>query len=204
MGVLGCDEANSLVGAGESSPTQSAPAETMRFSVNDALLGDARRFDEFGISLRPPVGWNALPDEQVAAIADAVGAAQPTTTPSAQSSESPAKPLAVFLRPEDASVLLVSSMELNEDSDAKAYADRLRERFGAIREGRFQVNGLEITQFLLQPKGKVNFKLLVTAKNAPTGHSDHRLQLDYVVPQAAWMSQVHAVESSIGSLQPAH
>jgi hypothetical protein len=192
--VPGCREAD------DAAPPPPPGPVGMQFNVDEALLGEPRAFVDYGISLRPPAGWSEMPQEQIARLTAAV---QP---PASAEPIEPPRPLAAFLLPKDPSVLIVSSIPWSADeADLAQFQEQLRAQFGEVRHGQFKVNGLDVQQYLLQPQGQVNFKLLVAAESAAAGDSvGRRLQLDYVVPQEAWPAQVRAVESSIGSLRPAN
>jgi hypothetical protein len=190
----GCDAEDGVGPSGAGG----AGYQAMEFSIDEALLGRSRAFDEFGVIVRAPAGWEALAEEEVARVS----AALRTAAKPGEGSEEMAAPLAVYMNMPEQSALIVSSVPLGTgDAEVEAYREALREQFGEVQEGRFRVNGLEVQQYLVQPEGMVNFKLLVSAENAAAGDFGRRLQLDYVVPQAAWPSQVRAVESSIGSLR---
>jgi hypothetical protein len=76
------------------------------------------------------------------------------------------------------------------------YGGTLARQFGdSLRQAQFMKDDLYMAQFLAQPEGLVNFKLVFEAP------ADGLLQFDYVVPRRVYPQEVRSVESSIGSIR---
>ena len=193
---LGCEEAPASPGTSEH-----ASAKTMHFRVDRARVGPVQRFDTFGLQFAPPAWWAPLPEDQLAAAAEALkggaGAQPAATTMPAEEERFAAEPLAVFAQPERNLWLLVSAVEVPEP---KVYAQALRQGMGARADEFILADGqVRVHQFLVQRDGLVNFKLLLTA----SGHAGaRRLQLDYIVPQTEYEQAMGSLESSMGTIAP--
>lgn len=221
--LSGCDGDESAAGEPDGVEQVSGQTTTMQFNVDPALLGETQRFAAFGVQFAPPAGWDRLPEEQMAAVAAAVGApagpvaadnvhstgttaTTPTTTPAAMppsgvaaaggDDEFQAEPVAVFSQPGQGVWLLVSALNIDEP---QRYTAMLRRQPEQVLATEFQLHGIAVHQYLIRPDGLVNFKLLL---NAPGRADSRRLQLDFVVAQTSWAKAVRAVESSIGSVRP--
>lgn len=182
---------------GEAPPaetTQSGPP-AMGFQVDRSLLGERETFEAFDVSVRPPRGWASLPEDQVAAVAQAA-----TPDAATQPSEaSTAEPLAVFVGPQDASgqpaTLMVSGVEAGMADRTEAL---LREAFGEVKAGDFRVGSLPVRMFNVAPPEMVSYKVLIRPDAPREGRV---LQLDYVSSREGYAEVARAIESSIGSLR---
>ena len=197
--LSGCDTAD------EPADEVSEGKTTIEMNVDPTLVGDAQRFEAFGVQFSPPAGWAAMPQDQVAVVAAAVngspaqGESEEGQSPpdnEASSDNYRADPLAVFARPEEGLWLIVSAVNVPEPA---VYTARLKERPGKVEATDFLLRGIEVHQYRLFPEGMVNFKLLVSA---PGREDPRRLQLDYVFPLAEYDRMGRILESSIGSLAP--
>lgn len=182
-----------------------AAAKTMKFNVDPALIGPMRRFEQFNIQLAPPVGWEPMPDEQVAAVARAAGIgqqAQPngTTAPSESVAAGSgalvsAEPLAVFASPDQGTWLIVSAVDV---LDPMAYEAALRSAHNVLNSENFVASDIEVRQYLVRAPNLVNLKLLLAAP----GRAEKRLlQLDYVFAEQQYAQSGRILESSLGSIR---
>ena len=167
----------------------------MQFDVDPPRLGPVVALPSDSLAFQPPVGWKevatpAVPDSVVEVAPAATGGGQPGL-----------EPLHVFMDEDTGSVLSVARLRLPGsdafDAQVRRYAADLSGRFAddSLRQASFTNDGLHVVQFLVQPAGLVNFKLVLE------GQEDDLVQFDYVVPQAEYPSLVKAVESSIGSIR---
>ena len=191
----GCGEdAAPAPGAGESAAPQ------MQFVVNEALLGAPYDAEAFDITLRPPVGWAALPEDQLAAVA-AAGRSQAATQPTTQPGELSAEPLAVFVGPADEAGRPATLMVTAVDAAVAAETpDLLRQQYEEnVKAGDFRVGEVPVGLYNMVTPQLVTWKILVR----PDAPRDGRvLQLDYVASRAGYAKVAKQIESSIGSLRP--
>lgn len=178
----------------QGAPETSAEAE-MRFDVDLARLGDTAEVSRYGVRFRPPAAWQALSAETMQAVQQAAAAAE---------TEIRVEPLRAFADTVQGSFLSVSALHgfSDEAFDAQMaqYAEALqaevrRRGRDSLRQASFRRDRMRVMQFLLEPDGQVNFKLVL---DTPLGGP---LQFDYVVPRPQYPAAVRAIESSIGSIR---
>lgn len=167
----------------------------MQFDVDPQRLGPVVTLPSDSLAFQPPVGWKAV---ATPAVPDSLAAAAPAAT----GAERPGlEPLHVFMDENTGSVLSVARLRLpgpgEFDAQVRRYAADLNDRFAgdSLRQASFTNGDVHVVQFLVQPEGLVNFKLVLA------GQADDLVQFDYVVPQTAYPSVVKALESSIGSIR---
>ena len=179
----------SLIGC-QKSEDERGP-QPMTFAVEADQLGEAVALEAQGVQFQPPTGWVPLGVGQV----DSVEQALPLDDSLAF------RPLHVFLDEATGSVLSVATFKFDGgrsfEEQMRGYSAVLADRFAgdSLRQTQFLKDDLHIAQFLVQPEGLVNFKLVFEAE------PDGLLQFDYVVPRAQYPREVKAIESSIGSIR---
>jgi hypothetical protein len=164
----------------------------MQFAVDSSLLGDTVELTARGVRFRPPRMWQALTGAQVDQVKQALARSQ--------SDSFSVRPARVFMDDSSQSLLIASTLNQPDARDfsqhMQAYARMLNKQHGknAVRKTKFRKENLQMTQFLVQNRGRVNFKLIFDTP-APD-----LVQLDYVVPQDQYRGEVKSIESSIGSI----
>lgn len=167
----------------------------MQFTVTPSLLGTAVVAEDLGVQFQPPAGWEPLSATAFDSLNQALERPDDTV---------PLQPHYVFLDPTTGSLCSVTTVHF---ADTPAF-DEVIDRYGrllaaqfpedALRQGLFEKDGIRIAQFLVQPRGRVVFKLLFEAAMGKV------LQFDYIVPSAVYAAEVKAIESSIGSIKRLH
>lgn len=168
---------------------------SMEFTLDPEQLGPPVLLAAEGIRFRAPAGWKPLNAGEVDRLdgttTDTLGAGPDSLL---------LRPLHIFMDDEAGSVLSVSYLRFHKDApfseQIKRYGTTLAKRFSqdSVRQTQFMKNDLHMAQYLLQPQGLVNFKVVFEAKHGAL------LQFDYVVPAVHYPEEVRAVESSIGSI----
>lgn len=172
-------------------PKQSGPPP-MTFAVENDRLGEVQRLDEAGVQFQAPRDWETLSVGQVDTVAHALDV---------EAGSLAMQPYRVFLDPTTQSVLSVARLELDSQGsfaeDMTTYGHILQERFAedSLRQTLFVKDGITMAQFLVQPDGLVNFKLVMATD------ASHMLQFDYLVPRSIYPQEIKNIESSIGSIQ---
>jgi len=178
-----------LTGIGCQKEAPQVPA--MAFAVEAERLGETHQLEASGFQFQAPQRWQPLTIQQVDTVTQSLDLAGEAVV---------FHPQHVFLDSVNSSVLSVATFRLAEapfEEQMAAYGHLLAERFEAdsVRQTLFVKDGITMAQFLVQPEGLVNFKLVFEA--AP----DHLVQFDYIVPHAEYHQEVKNIESSIGSIQ---
>lgn len=164
---------------------------SMEFTVDPALLGDKVVLPEQDVQFQPPVSWRAVEASNRESLEQALPVSDSLAF----------RPLHIFLDETSGSVLSVAEFSFDEglpfEEQMKRYGDVLAQRFAgdSLRQTLFLKEGLPVAQFLVQPAGLVNFKLVFEAPY------EGLIQFDYVVPRAQYPREVRAIESSIGSIR---
>lgn len=166
--------------------------QPMHFNVDPDRLGAAVEDTGLGLRFQPPAGWEPLAASAIDSIGRAVTLAGDAVG---------LQPRFVFLEASNGSLLSVAILRLRDsltfDEQIARYSTLLAEQFpgDSLRQGQYLKDGLHVAQFLMQPPGRVSFKLFFAS---PVGAL---VQFDYLVPKAYYPGQIKAIESSIGSIQ---
>ncbi len=166
--------------------------QTMHFDVDPARLGAAVEASDLGIRFQPPSGWAPLAAAEIDSVRRATALAHEAVE---------LTPRYVFLDSTSGSLLSVSTLRLDPPAPFEAQVARYGELLAApfpadsLRQGQYLKDGIHIAQFLLEPGGRVNFKLVFASTRADL------LQFDYIATLAAYPGEIKAIESSIGSIQ---
>ena len=112
------------------------------------------------------------------------------------------EPLYVFTSDSTGSILSVGIIKaLRTDTTKTAQLKRIKELFSnkyspeSIKTAEYLKDGIHITQFLIQEKQLITFKLLFETKDKKL------IEFDYLMPSGTYIDEIKAVESSIGSIK---
>jgi hypothetical protein len=175
-------------------PTPEAFPE-MAFSVDSTRLGEGFAAADGGMRLRAPAGWSAAPAETLAEVMRLLGQ-------KASAGGDEPRLRALYREPSSGAALAVSDYDgpctpERRDRLAALHERAMRERDpeAEVKSGRYGLHGVEIVQLRAVQSDKVLFKLLASRPPGPL------FQLDYILPRGVYVSELRAVESSIGSLE---
>ena len=174
------------------------PAESrkeMIFQVDSTLIADCRVLDDIGLSFHPPEGWALLTGDAMEAVREQTREDDPSVPFSVV-------PEIIFNDESSMSILSVSRIVMKDDiPGSKEFKNRYHdfiqrlEKSAHIQEDTFLMNGIPVTQYLIQDEFKVVFKFLL--KNI----GDNWVQFDYIVLRDTYSDEVKAIESSVGSIR---
>lgn len=109
------------------------------------------------------------------------------------------KPISIFLNQESESLLYVSLIHGLEDTSTAKLIEKYKgviiTNFTPFKSGDFLKDNILFVQFLIQDEERVNFKLLFI------NNKNQLIQFDYIIPNKSYLSELKAIESSIGSIQ---
>jgi len=105
-------------------------------------------------------------------------------------------PIFIFLNQQNNSFLYISQFQNLEDSTGlKKYKDLIQGILSPTKVGDFLKDNIIFTQYLIQDEKRINFKLLFF------NSQNQLIQFDYIVPNDCYLSELKAIESSIGSIR---
>jgi hypothetical protein len=172
---------------------QEAPQE-LEFLVDEALIDSCYSDSSVKIAFCPPKGWNPLPDSALKEVRTRME----TTM---QLSNIQIRLIQFFIDSTNSNFCSLMQVSVVAASPtmvhlAQIYEESLPEKFpkAQINKGRFQIEKIDVIQFLILTEEQVIFKLLFAS---PTKSI---CQLDYAIARAIYPKVVRGIESSIGSL----
>jgi len=160
----------------------------MEFDISQDLLSANLQVDET-FSMQIPVGWFELDDKAFNAAQEVI------------SGDTLAffklEPLKIFRSMSGAACVISSVVDnppLFDLLDA-GYKESLKLTFASedVARGSFSVNGIKTVQYRIISEEIIAFKLFCR-------FDDRYYQIDYVIPAGIYGTEVHNVESSIGSI----
>ena len=169
--------------------TSSPEVTELAFEVDSTRLELTRHDQYLGIQFNSPKGWTLTPKTLFEAFSK-----QESST-FLEGSDFKISPISIFLNQEKKSILYISQMHGFQDSTSvDKYKDLIQRIFSPNKVGDFFKDNILFTQYLIQDENRVNFKLLFfNSKN-------QLIQFDYIVPNNFYISELKAIESSIGSI----
>jgi len=170
---------------------KSAPPKTseMIFEVDSTRLESALYVPELGIRFSSPKGW--LPISE--ALFKEFRQKNPTVP---GDSVFLCKPVSIFFNNDSKSLLYISEIKTPNDSGSPGnYQSLIQKSLEPKKTGNFTKDNIYFTQFLIQDPVRINFKLVFSNAN------NQLIQFDYVVPTEFYVSELKAIESSIGSIK---
>lgn len=173
----------------ESSPR----TDELMFEVDSTKLEALTEFVDWGIAVHAPREWKFVEEKllfELSQNADAVNL---------HDSVFACQPIAVFFQRDNQSVLFISNVSGVNDSDSfMTYQHLIQEKLAPRKSGSFLKDQITFSQFLIQDEQHVNFKLLMQ------NNKRQLIQFDYIVPMTSYLSELKAVEASIGSIHLIH
>jgi hypothetical protein len=170
--------------------------EKLEFKIDSNHLGSAYVDSSLGLNFYPPRGWEPVPAEMFAQLQ------QKLTTNLGEINAYRLVPIRIFFDPQHQCLSSLASFQprladtLKFENFLSQAHDLLKKTrtYQLQRVGYFQINQLQIGQFLIMDEKNINFKLIGITPQARI------FQIDYILPQANYSKFVSALESSIGSL----
>ncbi len=184
-----------LAVACQSSEKEQLTARQLSFDVVDSLLGPVYEVKSARKSFHPPVGFEPVPDSLHAILREKFI--------QEVSLEGKVDFVQFFFDQRHSAGLIVSTVrDLNLTTDTTAFIGRYRQAILAeygedqVTAGDYWVDSIYVKNFLVTDSAQVRFQLLCLTLEGDA------LELQYVVPRAAYPSVLKSLESSIGSLKP--
>lgn len=162
----------------------------LAFEVDSIKLELASVDQNLGIQFNSPKGWTLIPQKLFEAFS------QQDSTIFLKGSDFALAPISIFLNQDSKSLLYISQMRGIQDSvSIDGYKNLIQGKFSPTKAGDFLKDNILFTQYLIQNESRVNFKLLFfNSKN-------QLIQFDYIIPKDVYLSELKAIESSIGSIK---
>ncbi|HPR18099.1 MAG TPA: hypothetical protein PLD62_07625 [Candidatus Cloacimonadota bacterium] len=160
------------------------------FNIDQSLLSTKVVFDQIGISIQLPKGWESIEPEMLEVIKK--------NTFSAQDSEAVISiPVEVFMNKVNKASCFISSLQSTKSGDIRAeYLDRFKADHPDLdfNEGTFSHHGLDFYQLIFKQTDLIMIKLIIET-------NDNDFMIDYAVPAQYYEAELRSIESSIGSIQ---
>lgn len=163
--------------------------DELSFEVDTTKIEVATRLVDLGIQLNSPKGWKPIADRLFAELSEKTAAVN------LSDSVFSCKPVAIFLNHQTNSLLFISSVPgLDDTSSLATYKNLIQEQLAPRKAGDFLKDQVHFSQFLIQNEQHVNFKLIFQ------NNKHHYIQFDYIIPIHSYVSELKAIEASIGSI----
>ncbi|MCI0495274.1 hypothetical protein L0Z72_09735 [candidate division KSB1 bacterium] len=163
--------------------------DELAFEVDTAKLELSTRLMDWGIELNSPKDWKPIDEKLFNQLSDKAA------TVNLSDSTFSCQPNAIFFNQNDKSTLFISAVSGVDDTSSFAqYKNLIQEKLAPRKAGDFLKNQISFSQFLIQDELHVNFKLLFQNKRLQL------IQFDYIIPIHSYVSELKAIESSIGSI----
>jgi len=160
------------------------------FEVDSTQIELTNYGQDLGIQFNTPKEWNLIPQSLFKEFSKQIA------TNFLEGNDFKAKPISIFLNQQNKSCLYISQFQnLQDSTSVKKYKDLIQRNFSPTKVGDFLKDDIIFTQYLIQNDAQINFKLLFfNSKN-------QLIQFDYIVPTNSYLSELKAIESSIGSIK---
>ncbi|MCI0511863.1 hypothetical protein L0128_01455 [candidate division KSB1 bacterium] len=170
--------------------------EKLDFKIDATQLGVADVDTSLGFNFYPPHGWAPVSSEMFTQLQ------QKLTTDVGEIQAYRLVPTRIFFDPQHQCLSSLAAFQprladtLKFDNFLTQVHHLLKKTRGyqLQRVGYFQLNQLQIGQFLIMDEKNVNFKLIGITPQAGI------FQIDYILPQTYYSKFIKALEASIGSL----
>ena len=185
IGFSGCDPSN----------TKKQPYETFTFNVDETQLEPVVTDTALKIAIAPPKNWKQIDDSMLAQV---VNKLEPQLTPQ----DLQIAPRWIFLNEGSRAMCVVS--ELNgvetapDDTLLETLTTAYRNQFpnAKVQQTIFMKDAFRIHQLMVIAADFVLIKLICDAPETLV------FEVDYRVPRDVYQTELRAIESSIGSIQP--
>jgi hypothetical protein len=161
--------------------------ETMQFYVDTSLLSTSIYLEDSNISLRPPLGWDAISDIEFEQLSKSI-----------QNGDNifDIRLNRVF-KSVDGALMIISQVQsklYNFGYVPPDYVDLLSEQFNIenIPTLKFPINKIPIIQYLINTDDFVIIRFFIG--------SNISYQIDYIIPRNIYEKELKKIESSIGSI----
>lgn len=165
-------------------------ANELMFVVDSTKLELSTHLADLGIVFNSPKNWEPIADDLFKELSSKTSIANFTD------SVFSCKPISIFLNPDNNSMLFITSVQgISDTSSFVKYKNLLHEKLSPRKTGDFLKDQVTFSQFLIQNDQYINFKLLFQ-------NSRHQfIQFDYIIPTNSYVSELKAIEASIGSIK---
>lgn len=169
---------------------QTETTSELTFEVDSTKLELTTHNQDLGIQFNAPKEWTPIPRSLFEKFSKQI------STNFLEGNDFKVNPISIFLNQQNKSLLYISQFQNLVDSTiVKKYEDLIQVTFLPTKVGDFLKDDIVFTQYLIQDENRINFKLFFfNSKN-------QLIQFDYIVPNDSYVSQLKAVESSIGSIK---
>lgn len=157
------------------------------FEVNDSLLAEEFCCADLKLNFKPPLGWKEVNFETLESIKANALMSQDTLQISVV-------PLKIFINRELSFTCFVSSLNSNFIDDYITKFLELNNNL-QINEAQFSHNVIDFHQLIFSKNGLITIKLIVK------GSDNKSFMIDYIMPAKHYEENLHAVESSIGTIK---
>jgi hypothetical protein len=170
--------------------TPSPEVAELTFEVDSTKLELPNQDQDLGIQFNAPKGWILTPKTLLEAFSNR------DSSIFLEEADFKITPISICLNQETRCLLYISKIHGIQDSaSVDKYKDLIQRIFSPTKVGDFLKDNIRFTQYLIQDERRVNFKLLFfNSKN-------QLIQFDYIVPKDVYLSELKAIESSIGSIK---
>lgn len=170
--------------------TSSQEVAELVFEVDSTRLELTSHDRYLSIQFNSPKGWTLIPKRLFEAFS------KQDSSIFLQGADFKITPISIFLNQESKSLLYISQIHGIQDSaSVDKYKALIQRTFSPTKVGDFLKDNILFTQYLIQNENHVNFKLLFfNSKN-------QLVQFDYIIPKDFYVSELKAIESSIGSIK---
>ena len=163
---------------------------SLGFNIDNSLLKSEFVDSLAGINLRAPLGWDDLSNDKNKKLKYRLNL----------DFKKGADIKAFYIDTVNQACLIVSNLNLLTDRDIKHIFNNpdssynLDKKWEQIMKSEYILNGLDVTQFLLQNAQIINFKLILR-------NGDNKIyQVDYLSGREMYLKNVKKIESSIGTI----
>jgi len=170
--------------------TSSLETAELTFEVDSTKLELTVYNQDLGIQFNAPKEWTPIPRSLFEEFSKQI------SSNFLEGDGFKVSPVSIFLNQQNKCLLYISHLQNLEDSTTvKKYKDLIQTTFSPTKVGDFLKDDIIFTQYLIQDDAQINFKLLFfNSKN-------QLIQFDYILPNDSYLSELKAIESSIGSIK---
>jgi len=162
----------------------------LTFEVDSTKLELASVDQNLGIQFNAPKGWTPITQSLF------VKFSKQDSTIFLKGTHFMINPSSIFLNKDDKSLLYISQIQgIGDSTSVDKYKDLIQRNFSPTKVGDFFKENILFTQYLIQDEIRINFKLLFFNSNKQL------IQFDYIAPKNAYVLELKAIESSIGSIK---